>query len=71
MGKLDYKDFCFRPSPQAARGRVKAIPPARQHFFGKIDSFLAQKNRKLVNVETHEDFFRVWYLEESITGLAE
>ena len=63
MGRLDYKDFSFRPSHLAGRSRVKAIPPARQHFLGRIDSFLAEKNRKLINVETHEDFFRVWYLE--------
>jgi hypothetical protein len=63
MGKLDYKDFCFRPSPLSARGRLKSIPPARQQFFGKIDIFLSQDNRKLINVESHEDFFRVWFLE--------
>jgi hypothetical protein len=63
MARLDYKDFVFRPTRLAGRVRVKAIPPARQQFLGKIDSFLAEKNRKLVNVETHEDCFRVWYLE--------
>jgi len=63
MARLDYKDFSFRLPPQRGRVRVRAVPPARQQFLGKIDGFLAQKGRKLVNVETHEDFFRVWYLE--------
>ncbi len=63
MGRLDYKDFFFRPTHLTGRVRIKAIPPARHQFLGQIDSFLAEKNRKLVNVETHEDFFRVWYLE--------
>ncbi len=63
MGKLDYKDFSFRPSPLSARGRLKSIPPVRHQFFGKIDIFLSQNNRKLVNVESHEDFFRVWFTE--------
>lgn len=63
MARLDYKDFVFRPSYVPGRSRVKAVPPARQQFLARIDSFLGEKNRKLVNVETHEDFFRVWYLE--------
>jgi len=63
LTRLNYKDFSFRLPPQRGRIRVKAIPPVRQHFLGRIDKFLARESRRLVNVESHEDFFRVWYLE--------
>ncbi|MFH1038288.1 MAG: hypothetical protein V1789_06440 [PVC group bacterium] len=64
MGRLDYKDFYFAPSPVAGRTRIKAIPPTRNLFLMSIDNYLAKNNRKLINVETHEGFFRVWYQEE-------
>ncbi len=63
MGRLDYKDFYFASSGPVGRSRIKAIAPARKLFLKTIDDFLAKNNRRLINVETKEGFFRVWYLE--------
>jgi len=63
MSRLGYNDFYFRTPPRPHRGRVKAIPKTKEIFLKTIDSFISKNNRKIINVETHEDFFRVWYIE--------
>jgi len=61
MLQLGYKDFPVRRMVGSRSVRLKAVPESKQAFLGKIDRFLAEKNRELVTIETHEGFFRVWY----------
>lgn len=63
MARLKYKDFNFRPSLHGNRGKVRAIPQTRDTFLKTIDIYISKNNRKIINVETQEDFFRVWYIE--------
>ncbi|MEA1928410.1 MAG: hypothetical protein U9N73_09405 [Candidatus Auribacterota bacterium] len=63
MGRIRYTDFNFRPSPRGNRGRVKAIVQTKDAFLKTIDNYLSKNNRKLINIETQEGFFRVWYIE--------
>jgi len=63
MGGLKYKDFNFRPPLRGNRGKIQAIPKTKELFLKTIDSYLSKNNRKIINVETHEGFFRVWYIE--------
>ncbi len=59
MAGIDYKDFYFRPSPRGNRGKVRAIPQTRNAFLKTIDNYISKNNRKIINIETHESFFRV------------
>ena len=64
MAGLKYKDFSFRPSPLGNRGKVRAIAPTREIFLKTIDTYIAKTKGKIINVESQEGFFRVWYIEE-------
>jgi hypothetical protein len=63
MTRLDYNDFYFRSPPRSHLWRVKAIPKTKEFFLKTIDSYISKNNRKIINIETHEDFFRVWHTE--------
>ena len=63
MTRLNYKDFNFLPSRHGNRGKVRAIPQTRDAFLKTIDLYISKNNRKMINIETHEGFFRVWYME--------
>ncbi len=63
MPGVGYKDFPLRKVSPRLVG-VGAVPESKQAFLGRIDQFLAQRKRRLVSIETHEGFFRVWYQEE-------
>ena len=63
MARLDYKDFSFRPPPHGNRGKVRAISKTKDAFLKTIDYYISKNNRKIINVETHEGYFRVWYIE--------
>jgi len=63
MARLDYKDFSFRTSPHGNRGKVRAISKTKDAFLKTIDYYISKNNRKIINIETHEGFFRVWHTE--------
>ncbi len=62
MPSLDYKDFYFRKPSILKKGRVAAIQPTKKAFLKKIDSFLKKDGKKLVTIETMENYFRIWYI---------
>lgn len=62
MTKLDYQDFPFRRLTLGRAG-IKSLPESKAVFLKRVESFLREGERKLVNVETREDGIRVWYQE--------
>lgn len=63
MSKLGYHDFHYRKLTVAKRVKLAAIPETKEAFLRRIDAFLTQGDKRLINVETREEGIRVWYCE--------
>ena len=59
---LNFADFDFRISSLKKRG-VRTVPETKEAFLRRIDKFLAQGKKELINLETRENGVRVWFLE--------
>jgi hypothetical protein len=59
---LDFADFDFRTSTLKKRG-VRTVPETKEAFLRRVEKFLSQGNRELINLETRENGVRVWYKE--------
>jgi hypothetical protein len=60
MSKLDFQDFFFRRLTLGRAG-IKSLPESKEVFLKRVELFLKEGNRKLINIETREDGIRIWY----------
>ena len=64
MIKIDFQDFYHRKTSVAKLGR-KAIPERKDLFLSRVIEFVNQGDKTVINIETTEQYVRVWYREEA------